>query len=150
MSARALLVVPLLSLSLLACGPHGKTGIPEGQSKPWAEMDHDERMQHMGAVVMPRLQAVFEAHDAKRFADFGCVTCHGEGARDGSFEMPNPNLAELDAANLYRKHRQESPDMVKLMWKEVEPAMGEALAETYGMGGAQVSCASCHVVINGE
>jgi hypothetical protein len=137
----------LLALPLLACGAHGKTGIPEGSDKPWAQMEHDERLGHMGAVVMPQLQAIFEGHDAERFSTFGCATCHGSGANDGSFAMPNPALPELDAANLYKKHRKESPDMVKLMWKKVEPAMGEALAVTYGFGG-DISCSSCHIVIN--
>ncbi|PRP91213.1 hypothetical protein ENSA5_57360 [Enhygromyxa salina] len=138
----------LLSLPLLACGPHGETGIPEGQETPWAEMDQSQRMEHMGAVVMPRMQAVFQGHDPDRFADFGCATCHGGGAGNGSFEMPNPALPTLDASKLYKKHRKVSPDMVKLMWKEVEPAMGEALALTYGLGDAEFSCASCHVVEN--
>ncbi len=147
-----LLTLPLVSLAMLAmpllgCGAHGKTGIPEGRDEPWADMDHEERMEHMGAVVMPRMQAVFEGHDAERFSTFGCATCHGSGASDGSFAMPNPALPELDAANLYKKHRKESPDMVKLMWKHVEPEMGEALAVTYGFGG-DISCASCHIVIN--
>jgi hypothetical protein len=143
----SLLSLSLFSLSLLACGAHGKTGIPEGSDKPWADMDHDERMAHMGAVVMPRAQAVFEGHDPERFSTFGCATCHGGGASDGSFAMPNPGLPQLDAANLYKKHRKETPDMVKLMWKHVEPTMGEALAVTYGFDGA-ISCGSCHIVIN--
>jgi hypothetical protein len=141
--ALTLMLPPLLG----ACGAHGKTGIPEGSEKAWADMDHDERMAHMGEVVMPRMQAVFEGHDAERFSTFGCATCHGGGASDGSFEMPNPGLPQLDAANLYKKHRKESPEMVKLMWKHVEPTMGEALAVTYGFGGA-ISCESCHVVVN--
>jgi cytochrome c553 len=149
MSAR-LMLASMLALPLLACGPHGKTGVPEGQTKPWSEMDDDERMAHMGAVVMPRLQAVFQEHDPERFATFGCVTCHGNGARDGNFEMPNPDLPQLDAANLYKKHRQEAPEMTKLMWKKVEPALGEALAQTYGLGDAQVSCKSCHIVNNAK
>lgn len=137
----------LLAVPLLACGPHGQTGIPEGREKPWAEMDHDERMEHMAAVVMPKMQAVFQGHDPDRFGDFGCATCHGGGAGNGSFEMPNPGLPELDASKLYKKHRKETPDMVKLMWKQVEPSMGDALALTYGFGG-EISCASCHVVKN--
>jgi hypothetical protein len=137
----------LLCLPLLACGPHGKMGVPEGREKPWQEMTQDERMEHMAAVVMPRTQAVFQGYDPKRFADFSCTTCHGGGAGNGSYEMPNPALPELDASNLYKQHRKESPEMVKLMWKELEPAMGEALAMTYGFGGA-VSCDSCHIVHN--
>ena len=154
MSASARATVRPLALALtllvplaLACGAHGKTGIPEGSEKPWADMEHDERMAHMAEVVLPRMQAVFEGHDPERFSTFGCATCHGSGANDGSFVMPNPALPQLDAANLYKKHRKATPDMVKLMWKHVEPTMGEALAVTYGFGGA-ISCHNCHVVIN--
>ena len=63
--------------------------------------------------------------------------------------MPNPNLPTLDATNMYKKHRQESPEMTKLMWKQVEPALGDALAQTYGLSSdAQIKCSSCHVVEN--
>ena len=145
-------VVSLLAASLLgvACGGvHGETGIPEGQDKPWAEMDHGERMAHMSTVVLPRMQPVFIGHDAERFADFSCATCHGTGAANGDFEIPNPNLPHLDAAGLYKKHRKESPDITKLMWKEVEPTFAEALAQTYGLGyDAQVKCSTCHIVEN--
>ncbi|PRP96946.1 hypothetical protein [Enhygromyxa salina] len=148
-------LVPTLALALLCmasvgCGPHGETGVPEGQDKPWAELDESERMQHMGAVVMPRMQAVFQGHDPKRFANFGCATCHGGGSANGDFTMPNPALPTLDASNLYKKHRKESPEMTKLMWKEVEPAMGESLALTYGLGDAQFTCANCHIVENAD
>ncbi len=145
---RAQLFAPCLLL-VAACGPHGQTGIPEGQAKPWAEMDDSERMQHMAEVVQPRMQAVFQSHDPERFADFGCASCHGGGAGNGDFHMPNPALPKLDAAKLYEKHRQdpEQKDLLRVMWKEVEPAMGEALALTYGFGG-ELSCNSCHIVEN--
>jgi hypothetical protein len=144
--ARALRFAPLVLL-LAACGPRGKTGIPEGQAKGWAEMDHGERMDHMATVVLPRMQEVFEGHDPERFANFSCATCHGSGAANGDFEMPSPSLPVLDASNFYKTHRQNQKQMVELMWKEVEPAMGEALAVTYGIGGA-IDCGSCHVVEN--
>lgn len=141
-------ILPACLLLLVACGPHGKTGIPEGQSKPWAQMDESERMQHMSTVVLPRMQAVFQAHDPERFADFSCATCHGSGAASGDFAMPSQLLPVLDASNFYKQHRKQHPDMVKLMWKEVEPAMGEVLSLTYGLGDAEISCKSCHVVEN--
>lgn len=152
---RAMRSSPLLallvcsSLTALACGAHGKTGIPEGQDKPWTELEHEERLSHMGDVVMPKLQAIFEGHDAERFSDFSCATCHGNGATDGSFAMPNPNLPTLDASNMYKKHRKESPAMTKLMWKQVEPALADSIAQTYGLSDdAQVKCSSCHIVEN--
>ncbi|NVB40491.1 hypothetical protein G6O69_21805 [Pseudenhygromyxa sp. WMMC2535] len=139
-----LLPCALLFVPLLACGPKGKVSVPEGADKTWAEMNEDERMAHMGAVVLPRMRAVFQAHDPERYASFGCATCHGHS---GSFEMPNPELPELDASNFYKQERQEHGDMVKLMWKEVEPTMGEALGVTYSFGGT-IECHSCHVVLN--
>lgn len=143
----ALTLAPALAFGVVGCGPHGKTGVPEGREKPWADMDDDERMQHMAEVVVPRMQAVFQAHDPERFANFGCATCHGSGAANGDFHMPSASLPVLDASNFYKTHRQNEPDMVKLMWKQVEPEMGKALAVTYGFGG-EVSCGSCHVVEN--
>lgn len=62
--------------------------------------------------------------------------------------MLNPGLPEFDAANLYKKHRKATPDITKPMCKEVEPALGEALALTHGFGGGEIACGSCHVVIN--
>jgi hypothetical protein len=139
---------PCLMLVVVACGPRGKTGIPEGRDHPWAEMDESERMEHMATVVLPRMQAVFQAHDPERFADFGCATCHGSGAANGDFHMPSASLPVLDASSFYKKHRKGEPEMVRLMWKHVEPAMGEALAVTYGLGGGEIECQSCHVVEN--
>ena len=149
---RALVLVPcsLVFLALLGCGPRGQTGIPEGQTKPWAEMDESERMEHMATVVLPRMQAVFQGHDPERFADFSCATCHGSSVADGDYAMPNPSLPVLDASSFYKKHRKGEPDMVRLMWKEVEPAMGESLAVTYGLGGGAIECQSCHIVENLE
>ena len=140
----------LFALACLACGPKGKVEVPEGADKLWSEMDHGERMQHMGAVVMPRVRPVFQAHDAERFADFSCATCHGSGADRGDFAMPNPDLPKLYTANFYKKHRKEHPDIVKLMWQKVEPAVGEAIGVTYGLGGAQIECGSCHVEVGEE
>lgn len=143
----ASLLAPCCLLLATGCGPRGQTGIPEGQPKPWADLNEQQRMQHMAQVVLPRMQAVFQGHDEKRFADFSCATCHGSGVASGDFEMPNPGLPVLDGANFYKKHRKQDKAMVQLMWKEVEPAMGEALALTYGIGG-EIDCQSCHLVEN--
>ena len=143
-TALALVLLPTLA----ACGVHGKTGIPEGREKPWAEMSESERMEHMSVVVLPKMQELFESHDYERFGGFSCATCHGSGAADGDFDMPNPGLPTLYPANLYKHHRKHHGDTVKFMWKEVEPAMGEALAVTYGLKGT-LSCGSCHVLDDG-
>ena len=137
-------VLVLAVTSLSAC-KLGRTGVPEGASKLWTQMDKGERLTHMTDVVSPRLQAVFQGFDAKRFGDFGCHTCHGSGADDGSYTMPSPDLPHLSKAGFYKKHRKEQPEIVKLMWKEVEPAVGETMGLTHGPKGA-IRCETCHVI----
>lgn len=141
-----LLAFATLPLLALACGPRGKVHVPEGADKLWSEMNEEERIAHMGAVVVPAMRPIFQGHDPERFADFSCATCHGSGATSGDFHMPNGDLPELDAANFYKAERKAHPDMVKLMWKEVEPTMGEALGVTYSFGGT-IECSTCHVVV---
>jgi mono/diheme cytochrome c family protein len=42
------------------------------------------------------MKEAFVAFDAEEFGEMNCKTCHGAGAEDGSFEMPNPELDKLD------------------------------------------------------
>ena len=122
--------------------------VPEGASKTWPEMNDKERAEHMGAVVLPRMKALFQEFDGERFADFSCGTCHGPGAEDGSFEMPNPGLPHLDPSGVFKKHRKATPEIADFMWKEVEPEMAKLLGlprysfvKKTGFG-----CGDCHVV----
>jgi cytochrome c553 len=142
-----LVVAVLASALALACKAKHPV-VPEGASRTWPEMNDKERAQHMGAVVLPRMKASFQQFDAERFADFSCGTCHGAGAEDGSFEMPNPGLPRLDPSGLYKKHRKATPEIADFMWKEVEPEMAELLGlprysfvKKSGFG-----CANCHLV----
>ena len=142
------IAVATLSLALVsACKPKDPV-VPEGASKAWPQMSEKERGEHMGAVVLPRMKALFQEFDGERFADFSCGTCHGAGAEDGSFEMPNPGLPHLDASGLYKKHRKATPENADFMWKEVEPEMAQLLGlprysfvRKSGFG-----CAECHIV----
>ena len=43
------------------------------------------------------MKKVFQAYDAKAYAKFTCATCHGDGATDGKFKMPNAKLPKLPA-----------------------------------------------------
>ena len=118
----------------------GDVEVPKGAQKQWADMNHDERMAHMSTVVLPKMKALFQGFDPERFADFDCQTCHRDS---GSFKMPNPELPTLVEKGFYRKHRKENPEITRFMWKEVEPAMGEALGQTWGPRGF-VHCGLCH------
>ena len=143
-SAATFLLPLVLAVSFAAC-KKGKVQVPEGATKTWDDMADDERMTHMKTVVAPRMKAMFQEYDGERFAEFNCATCHGPGAEDETFALPNPELPHLDASKYYKKHREADPEIVHFMWKEVEPAMAEALGVTHGEKG-DMNCRSCHVV----
>src|SRR5437870_4825112 len=39
---------------------------------PFDNLDHDQRIQFMKEKVVPTMEPLFKAHDATKFADFGC------------------------------------------------------------------------------
>src|SRR5688572_6062577 len=68
---------------------------------PFEKLDHDQQIQFMTERVVPTMGPLFKEHDLKEFAEFGCETCHGEGAeKKGEFDMPNPNLPKLNFADM--------------------------------------------------
>src|SRR5689334_14579055 len=102
----------ILALALVACGggnekpPENPTPTPtptaSASATPtaevaWKDMTHEQKLGVMKNKVMPKMSEDFQAFDAKKYGDFGCKTCHGDGAKDGSFKMPNPALPKLPA-----------------------------------------------------
>lgn len=118
-------------------------------AKPtWKTMSKDERKEHMKSVVVPKMAAVFQGADAKKYAKLDCTTCHGPGAKDGKFDMPNAKLPKLvmgDPAKPFAKHK---PEMVKFMREKVMPEMAAALdAQPYDPATkAGFGCGGCHVM----
>jgi hypothetical protein len=90
---------------------------------PFEDLDHDQRVEFMKQKVVPTMKPIFQAHDPKDFADFGCQTCHGDGFKQGNFEMPNPKLPKLDFANIGKYKRED----VEWMKTQVFPTMGKLL-----------------------
>lgn len=119
------------------------TGAP---SKPWKDMTQSERKMHMKTVVVPKMGALFQSFDAKDFAEFTCITCHGNRAKNGNFTMPNPELPKLNAANGFKKHMDEKPAITKFMMEKVEPEMAAALGlQPYDVKTHQgFGCDRCH------
>src|SRR5579863_4437174 len=111
-----------------ACG-----GSPSADSKPakaWKDMDHEERAAYMKKTVCPKMKAEFIAFDAKEFGDMNCATCHGDGAKDKTFKMPNPKLPKLPATpEGFKKLGEEHPDAVQFMRTKVVPDMAALLGE---------------------
>lgn len=121
------------------------TGAP---AKPWKEMAIGEKKMHMKTVVMPKMTSLFQSFDAKKFDNVTCVTCHGKGAKNGMFVMPNPDLPKLSAANGFKKHMEKDPAMTKFMMEKVVgtmagtlgvPAYDPATHQGFGCGGCHTT-----------
>ena len=90
---------------------------------PFDKLDRDQRIEFMKQKVMPAMKASFQNHDATDFAGFGCVTCHGEQAKEGHFDMPNPKLPKLNFNDMSSFKKED----LEWMQKEVWPTMGKIL-----------------------
>jgi hypothetical protein len=158
-----LLVAVAAGLVLAACGsnPQSTTtptspGTPapkEGQGAgaavalpdvPFADLDHDQRIAFMKQKVMPVMKPIFQNHDAKDFAGFSCKTCHGEQAKEGHFDMPNPKLPKLDFNDLSEFKKED----LEWMGKEVMPQMGKVLnLPLYSKDNPKgFGCLACHTL----
>ncbi len=98
----------------------------------------------MKTKVVPAMAPIFKNHDATKYAEFGCKTCHGEGAEKGEFEMPNPGLPVLDFKDM-SKHKKED---LEWMSNEVKPTMAKLLQEPeYSeQNPTGFGCPECHTV----
>ena len=121
------LAAPLL---LLAASCSGSPSSETVSHKPWKDQDHEERMVTMKKRVWPAMKSEFMAFDAKEYSDFTCGTCHGPGAKDKTFKMPNPKLPKLPATEAgFEELRKKHGDMVRFMTETVVPRMAAFVGE---------------------
>jgi hypothetical protein len=135
------LPLPLLCAALAACGPKPDGTGPGGADRPFENLDHDERITFMKRVVVPTMQPLFADHDPK-FGNFGCRTCHGPGADEGRYTMPNEDLPKL-GGNLTTKFDRRKLDF---MLMEVKPTMAKLLGvpEWSPQAPQGFDCYACH------
>jgi hypothetical protein len=114
----------------------------------WKTMTHEQKGRFMDKVVMPKFKPMFQQFDGKVFAEFTCKTCHGDGAKDHTFKMPNPGIWVLpEAKEDFGKLAQEKPEWFKFM-----PEVEHEMATTLGMppydpaapAPTQFGCFGCH------
>lgn len=90
--APAASAAPSASAAPVTAGPPAAPGPGD-----WDKWSHDQKLAYMKAAVMPKMKDLFATFNADRYANMNCKTCHGAGAADGSFKMPNPDLPKLPA-----------------------------------------------------
>jgi len=101
----------------------------------------------MQALVLPGDLALFAAYDPKRYTQMTCKTCHGSGAVDRTFKMPNPTLPALDASAAgFQQLAKDKPAALEFMRKvanRTADLLGEppfSMQTNTGFG-----CFACHV-----
>jgi hypothetical protein len=87
------------------------------------KLDQDQRAEFMKQKVVPVMKPLFQNHDPKDFAEFGCQTCHGEQVKDGHFDMPNPGLPKLNFKDLSKFKKED----LEWMGQAIEPTMAKIL-----------------------
>jgi hypothetical protein len=90
----------------------------------------------------------FATFDAKHYGGMNCATCHGDGAKNGTFKMPNPKLPKLNPANGFKKHMDKKPEVTKFMMEKVVPDMAKLLdTQPYDpKTNTGFGCMSCHPI----
>ena len=144
-----------LSLALAGAGsalaadagaPTAPTAAP-GNKIDWPNMKFEEKKKYMKSTVLPEMKKAFQAYDAKTYKKFSCATCHGEGATDGKFKMPNAKLPALPTSKEgFMALQQKKPDAVKFMGTVVKPKMAELLGlpEWTPQNMTGFGCYQCH------
>jgi len=122
-----------------------------GMTVTWNDLDATQRKEYMKKAIMPRMGDEFAAFDAK-FNEFTCKTCHGSGAKAGTFKMPNQDLPKLPFTNpdAMKKVAMEKPAMVMFMNDMVKNHMADLLGKKPfdpKTKTGQFGCTACHMAL---
>ena len=110
----------------------------------WSDsMSKDQQAAFMKKNVVPAMGPVFQAFDGKKYAEFGCKTCHGP-----AFKLPKDHLPHLTFKDGKLKEAAEKPEMAKFMMEKVTPAMVTAMgAKPYDpQAHTGFGCGGCHTI----
>ena len=141
------LVMILTLVALSACsGSQPQAVNVSGSAGGFDAMSSSQKMAFMKSTVLPKMKAEFQAFDATDYGDFTCKTCHGSGATDGKFKMPNADLPKLDMAHGFAKDMAAHPKTMSFMLQKVKPEMAKMLgqAEDSPSNPDGFGCLECH------
>lgn len=112
-------------------------------SSTFDALSHEQKVAFMKDSVIPKMGEIFKAYDGKKYAKINCGTCHGPGAREGKFEMPNASLPKFaDFPEAMKKNKKATEWMASTVLPEMAKLLGEAPfdpATKQGFG-----CFNCH------
>jgi len=110
----------------------------------WDKMDHSERMAYMKKVIMPAMRAEFAKFNPDKFGKMKCKTCHGAGAEDDSYKMPNPQIFKLPRTR--EGWAKADTNFMKFMIGTVKPKMAGLLGmKQFDMQTKTgFGCGNCH------
>lgn len=127
----------------------GTTAAAGGPTVPWAQMNHDQKMEYMEHTVMPEMRRMFQEFDGQRFANFTCRTCHGANAREVNFHMPN-GISPLNPAQIpgmFQSQDRMHVFMTQRLWPRMTAMLG---AQPYNPQTHQgFGCLGCHGMAGG-
>mgnify|MGYP000387899449 CR=1 FL=1 len=138
----------VLCLFVVACG--GADSEPAAEPITYENMSFEQREAFMAEVVMPQMKEVFVAFDPK-YEAFSCATCHGKGATDGTYALPNADILPLPATEeAFFAKLEQDPEFARwsqFMLDKVYPQMAEMLQVPMFDPMKQpdgFSCSNCH------
>ena len=115
----------------------------------WAAMTFEQRKAYMKTAVLPKAKELFVTFDPVHYANFNCTTCHGDGAADGKFKMPNPKLPKLPGTpEGFKQLMADKPKVTEFMLKQVKPTMATLLGlpEFTPENKTGFGCMQCHTI----
>jgi acetone carboxylase gamma subunit len=123
----------IVALVVTACGGGGANPEHPGAPLAFKDMNLDQRIEFMKTTVLPRAKTLFVAFDPK-FQNMNCETCHGDGAKDGTWKLPNPKIHALpNSEELFVAWVQKSPDEARwaqFMATQLEPEVAKMVGKT--------------------
>ena len=106
-------------------------------------MTNEQKGAFMKKHVTPKMGEVFKSMSADRYADFGCVTCHGP-----EWKTPTAFLPKLTMKDGKFTAMADKPKVVEFMMQKVTPEMAKIFGKpaydpktNEGFG-----CGGCHTI----
>ncbi|CAN5292581.1 hypothetical protein BH09MYX1_BH09MYX1_45760 [soil metagenome] len=108
-----------------------------------ATMSEEQQAAFMKANIVPKMGPLFKEHDAKKYGEFSCKTCHGP-----DYKEPKAFLPHLTLKNGAITQIKDKPEISKWMMDVVSPQMASAMGLPHYDPKTQqgFGCNGCHTI----